>query len=117
MFSIGQQVTVIDGGWTGIIERIDPEMQAAYIRFPGRPDLPCYAFEALAGMFDTLTDDERHALHLKLCAWTCRFGEVSHALARAALAYGEYDGPLWDRRDPYKAAGNEMYALVGELAA
>ena len=47
MFTIAQRVTVIDGGWTGTIERIDIEQQAAYIRFPGHPELRPYAFEAL----------------------------------------------------------------------
>lgn len=44
---VGQQVTVTDGGWTGIVERIDAENRVACIRFPGRPDLPAYALEAL----------------------------------------------------------------------
>ena len=47
LFTVGQLVTVIDGGWTGIIERIDAELGAAYVRFPDRPDLVPYAFEAL----------------------------------------------------------------------
>jgi hypothetical protein len=43
----GQRVTVIDGGWSGIAERIDRETQTAYIRFDGRPELLPYGLEAL----------------------------------------------------------------------
>ena len=46
--TIGQLVTVTDGGWSGVVERIDDRLRAAYIRFPGRPDLVPYAFEALS---------------------------------------------------------------------
>ena len=46
-FRLGQPVTVTDGGWTGTVERISNEDRAAYVRFPGRPDLVPYAFEAL----------------------------------------------------------------------
>jgi hypothetical protein len=45
---IGRLVTVTDGGWSGVVERIDDRLRAAYIRFPGRPDLVPYAFEALS---------------------------------------------------------------------
>ena len=46
--TIGQLVIVTDGGWSGVVERIDDRLRAAYIRFPGRPDLVPYAFEALS---------------------------------------------------------------------
>ncbi len=47
-FTIGQLVTVTDGSWSGVVERIDDRLRAAYIRFPGRPELVPYAFEALS---------------------------------------------------------------------
>ena len=46
-FTIGQLVTVTDGGWTGTVERIDADLGTSYVRFPDRPDLVPYAFEAL----------------------------------------------------------------------
>ena len=46
-YTIGQQVTVIDGGWTGDIARIDTETRTAWLRFSDRPDYLPYAFEAL----------------------------------------------------------------------
>lgn len=46
-FRPGQPVTVTDGGWTGTVERISSEDRTAYVRFPDRPELVPYAFEAL----------------------------------------------------------------------
>ena len=66
-------------------------------------------------MFDTLTDDERRALSHKLVDWLCKFGEVGHVLARVALASGEIQGDLWDRRQRYLDAGHELQELRAEV--
>ena len=68
-------------------------------------------------MFDTLTPDERLALGHKLVDWLCKFGEVGHVLARVALADGEVQGDLWDRRQRYLDAGHELTELRAEVLA
>lgn len=68
-------------------------------------------------MFDTLTEDERRALSHKAVGWLCRFGDVSHVLARVALADNEVDGDLWDRRQRYLDVTHELQELYAELTA
>jgi hypothetical protein len=68
-------------------------------------------------MFDTLTDDERHALNCKLADWAHSFHLVGHTLARVALIDHDPDSVLWDKREPYIEARAELVALRAELAA
>lgn len=65
-------------------------------------------------MFDMLTRDERLALARKLVGWLCAFGDVSHTLARVALANGEVDGILWDRREQYLDITHELQEFYAE---
>jgi hypothetical protein len=119
MFQVGQQVTVIDGGWTGTIHSIDADERFAYIQFPDRPDRLPYAFEAITGsMFGTLTDDERQALSSKLADWGHRFAEIGNPMAFASLALEKdpyTDGPIWTAARRYQEAMSEIYAIRAEL--
>ena len=66
-------------------------------------------------MFDTLTEDERQALTLKLHDWAHRLFEVGHVLAQVALGIGDQDDILWNRRQQYVDARAELCALNAEL--
>ena len=44
----GQDVMIVDGGWTGVIEKVDAELATAWIRFHDHPALVPYALEAIA---------------------------------------------------------------------
>ena len=65
-------------------------------------------------MFDTLTEDERQALTLKLHDWAHRLFEVGHILAQVSLT-GDPGDVLWNRRQQYVDARAEICELNAEL--
>lgn len=131
-FEQGQQVTVKDGGWTGIIQAVDTDAGVAYIQFPDRPDRLPYACEALMpAMFDQLTasdltPDEYCELSMKLHRGAHKLFEVGHTLAQVAFARirdgrGTYDDQadtiLWAERARYLTAREELCELASAAAA
>jgi hypothetical protein len=69
-------------------------------------------------MFGALTEDERHALNLRLADWGHRFHEVGNTLAHVALSSRDSGatGVIWRERAHYVAAREEILELRDELA-
>ncbi len=124
MFKQGQQITVKDGGWTGVIQAVDIGASVAYIQFPDRPDRLPYACEALMpAMFDQLTERECSQLARKLSSAGHAFSDSAHAIGSTALHLAqagkisplspEWEG-LWNVRAPLVDAMDEMFDLMIE---
>jgi len=80
-------------------------------------DCPRWPAPPPAGIFGALTDGELFTLSGKLSGWGHQFFQVGHvlgkvALERHALLNDTVDRALWDLRQPYCDAMDEMHEIA-----